>query len=602
MGHRLSKITTSTGDDGTTGLGDGSRVAKSSRRIEALGEVDELNAVLGLLASETADEDLRAVLAEIQHALFDLGGELCLPGAAVLGGDWVLEAATGSIETAALEAPAYEGILAPSNAGFESDFSGWVSSDAVIGTGAVYSAGSNQWTVNPYGSKMAVVQPAGASGELSGVYGALQVGSAAQTYLNSRFSNPTNFGYVYTDVTLAAGETFDMAWNYVATDYSPYNDASWVSVVNRSNASDTSMSIRPGAGSAFVGGQVSILGATVTGTGNYVTGNYGSTGWQTVTIVAGEAGTYRIGFAVFNLADTILSPYLFVDQAAGTTLKNGTPYGPVPAPAVLPPPPVAPNAAPVFSGTTYSSGSNTYTDTAGNDTFIVIGGQNMVVDSGGIDIVKSAVSFSLTYTADPAASWASGGIETLELTGAANIYGFGDINSNVIYGNNANNQLDGKGGNDTLDGRAGNDVLQIGSDSGGVSGATTLLGGADADLFWIGKGYLGDHSSGANQLTLGDFTSGVDHIRFGIDLAATAPTALGTTPVYAFDTLAMVLDRAAGGLGSPTNPTIKKFEFAGDTYLVLDQSTAIVFSASDLAIKITGTPGVVLSDLVFDLV
>ena len=52
---------------------------------------------------------------------------------------------------------------------------------------------------------------------------------------------------------------------------------------------------------------------------------------------------------------------LFVDQAAGTTLKNGTPYGPVPAPAVLPPPPVAPNAAPVFSGTTYSSGSNTYT-------------------------------------------------------------------------------------------------------------------------------------------------------------------------------------------------------------------------------------------------
>ncbi|MBI5781112.1 MAG: cob(I)yrinic acid a,c-diamide adenosyltransferase [Rhodocyclales bacterium] len=85
MGHRLSRITTRTGDDGSTGLGDGSRVAKSSRRIAALGEVDELNAVLGLLASETVDDDLRAVLAEIQHALFDLGGELCLPGAAVLG-------------------------------------------------------------------------------------------------------------------------------------------------------------------------------------------------------------------------------------------------------------------------------------------------------------------------------------------------------------------------------------------------------------------------------------------------------------------------------------------------------------------------------------
>lgn len=328
----------------------------------------------------------------------DVAASTDATGAAVLGGDWVLEAATGSIETAALEAPAYEGILAPSNAGFESDFSGWVSSDAVIGTGAVYSAGSNQWTVNPYGSKMAVVQPAGASGELSGVYGALQVGSAAQTYLNSRFSNPTNFGYVYTDVTLAAGETFDMAWNYVATDYSPYNDASWVSVVNRSNASDTSMSIRPGAGSAFVGGQVSILGATVTGTGNYVTGNYGSTGWQTVTIVAGEAGTYRIGFAVFNLADTILSPYLFVDQAAGTTLKNGTPYGPVPAPAVLPPPPVAPNAAPVFSGTTYSSGSNTYTDTAGNDTFLTAIGKLNATDADGNPLTFSVIGGNSSTT------------------------------------------------------------------------------------------------------------------------------------------------------------------------------------------------------------
>ncbi|WP_374240632.1 VCBS domain-containing protein [Zoogloea sp.] len=328
----------------------------------------------------------------------DVAASTDATGAAVLGGDWVLEAATGSIETAALEAPAYEGILAPSNAGFESDFSGWVSSDAVIGTGAVYSAGSNQWTVNPYGSKMAVVQPAGPSGELSGVYGALQVGSAAQTYLNSRFSNPTNFGYVYTDVTLAAGETFDMAWNYVATDYSPYNDASWVSVVNRSNASDTSMSIRPGAGSAFVGGQVSILGATVTGTGNYVTGNYGSTGWQTVTIVAGEAGTYRIGFAVFNLADTILSPYLFVDQAAGTTLKNGTPYGPVPAPAVLPPPPVAPNAAPVFSGTTYSSGSNTYTDTAGNDTFLTAIGKLNATDADGNPLTFSVIGGNSSTT------------------------------------------------------------------------------------------------------------------------------------------------------------------------------------------------------------
>lgn len=287
----------------------------------------------------------------------DVAASTDLTGGALMGGNWTLEAATGTIETAAIAPAAYDDVLAPSNAGFESDFTGWVTSDAVIGTGSVYSAGSNNWTVNPYGSKMAVIQPAGASGELAGVYSALKVGSAAQSYLNTRFSNPTNFGYVYTDVTLTAGETFQVAWNYVATDYSPYNDASWVSLVNTSNLSDTSMSITPGAGSTAVSGQVSILGATVTGTGNYVTGNYGSTGWQTATIVAGEAGTYRLGFAVFNLADTILSPYLFVDQAAGTTLKNGTPFGPVAAPTVLPPPPPASNVAPVFSSptVTYSS-------------------------------------------------------------------------------------------------------------------------------------------------------------------------------------------------------------------------------------------------------
>ncbi|MDD3328153.1 MAG: tandem-95 repeat protein, partial [Zoogloea sp.] len=377
------------GGPGYLSLGAG--IVDSASLAGHMAQMDTIRAALAdsadllLYGCNVADGDAGAAFIDALAGATgaDVAASTDATGSAVLGGDWVLEAATGAVETTALEAPAYESILAPGNAGFESDFSGWVTSDAVIGTGAVYSAGSNQWTVNPYGAKMAVVQPAGGSGELSGVYSALQVGSAAQTYLNTRFSNPTNFGYVYTDVTLAAGETFDMAWNYVATDYSPFNDASWVSVVNRSNTGDTSMSIRPGAGSAFVGGQVSILGATVTGTGNYVTGNYGSTGWQTVTITAGEAGTYRIGFAVFNLADTILSPYLFVDQAAGSTLKNGTPFGPVPAPAVLPPPPVAPNAAPVISGTSYTAGSNTFTDTAGNDSFSTTVGKVNATDADG---------------------------------------------------------------------------------------------------------------------------------------------------------------------------------------------------------------------------
>ncbi len=83
-GNRLSKIVTRTGDAGTTGLGDGSRTTKDSRRIDAIGEVDELNSSLGLLLCEDLPAHVRHALHDIQHDLFDLGGELCLPGMAVM--------------------------------------------------------------------------------------------------------------------------------------------------------------------------------------------------------------------------------------------------------------------------------------------------------------------------------------------------------------------------------------------------------------------------------------------------------------------------------------------------------------------------------------
>lgn len=80
MGHRLSKIYTRTGDAGTTGLGNGNRVPKNSLRIDSLGEVDELNAIVGLLLCEELPEGVRALLTDMQHDLFDLGGEICIPG------------------------------------------------------------------------------------------------------------------------------------------------------------------------------------------------------------------------------------------------------------------------------------------------------------------------------------------------------------------------------------------------------------------------------------------------------------------------------------------------------------------------------------------
>lgn len=83
-GNRLSKIVTRTGDAGTTGLGDGSRTTKDSLRIDAIGEVDELNSTIGLLLCEELPERVRTALLDIQHDLFDLGGELCLPGMSIM--------------------------------------------------------------------------------------------------------------------------------------------------------------------------------------------------------------------------------------------------------------------------------------------------------------------------------------------------------------------------------------------------------------------------------------------------------------------------------------------------------------------------------------
>ncbi|MFN5048425.1 cob(I)yrinic acid a,c-diamide adenosyltransferase [Roseateles sp.] len=90
MANRLSQIATRTGDDGSTGLGDGSRVPKDHLRVMAMGDVDELNSQIGVLLAEPLPEDVRELLITIQHELFNLGGELCMPGYSLLKEDAVL--------------------------------------------------------------------------------------------------------------------------------------------------------------------------------------------------------------------------------------------------------------------------------------------------------------------------------------------------------------------------------------------------------------------------------------------------------------------------------------------------------------------------------
>ncbi len=90
MGNRLSKIYTRTGDDGSTGLGDGSRTSKDSARVEAYGTVDEANSTIGMiLAEDVVPEDVRDLLVGVQHDLFELGGELCIPGHAAVTDEFI---------------------------------------------------------------------------------------------------------------------------------------------------------------------------------------------------------------------------------------------------------------------------------------------------------------------------------------------------------------------------------------------------------------------------------------------------------------------------------------------------------------------------------
>jgi len=112
MGNRLSQIATRTGDAGTTGLGNNQRVSKNSLRVHAMGEVDELNSNIGVLLCEDMPQDLRDVLVEIQHQLFNLGGELSIPGFELLKEEAV-QALDTALETYNAKLPKLEEFILP---------------------------------------------------------------------------------------------------------------------------------------------------------------------------------------------------------------------------------------------------------------------------------------------------------------------------------------------------------------------------------------------------------------------------------------------------------------------------------------------------------
>lgn len=211
---------------------------------------------------------------------------------------------------------------------------GWSSS----GSGAQVTTGVNNfctgggycWTITPYGQYMLSLQAGGGSPTFDSA--AVSIGltstdiSAIKAYLTYQSQNggggspnPTNASFIKRSVFLEAGKTYTYAWNYLSTDYTPYNDGSLVA-------------INGGPGTATVNNETSgyaLLGFTNPGTGNYATGSYGSTGWQLIQFTVSVTGTYNLAFMSFNLGDTALSPILFIDEITGSTQLNGTDFGPI---------------------------------------------------------------------------------------------------------------------------------------------------------------------------------------------------------------------------------------------------------------------------------
>ena len=201
------------------------------------------------------------------------------------------------------------------------------------------------WVFSSYGSYGVALQPNNGS-TFDDALTALGLSSSENSAIKSMLSQqatqstygsgtPTDAAWITKQVTLQAGVTYTMSWNYIGTDYVPFNDGSITSLTHVGSGSAPTITVNNSVS------KYALLGFTNPGTGDYSTGTFGSTGWQTSTYQVSADGTYLLGFVVFNLDDTALSPVLLVDSQPGNTTKNGESFG-----AVIPNNPNAPTVPP----------------------------------------------------------------------------------------------------------------------------------------------------------------------------------------------------------------------------------------------------------------
>jgi hypothetical protein len=281
----------------------------------------------------------------------------------------------------------------PTNMNFATgDLTGWTSgggtgtqTSSYTGTGVgvavvqgmqnFNAGGTHSWTITPpTGDYMVSLQPTGTqqsgTNDFQTMATALGLSATSVTEIQNAMTAtgnglPTNAAWLYQDLVLSNGTTFNVAWQYVSSDYEPFNDGSLTSLVNTTG---TTVATVNGENKEYA-----LLGFTNAGTGNYSVGSYGATGWQLATYLVNENGTYRLGFGSFNLSDTALSPILFVTQYQGTTLDHGVAFGPI-----------APNP-----------GSNAPNNSGGGS-----GTPTIVSTAPGADIVTSTSTVGATVSQD----------------------------------------------------------------------------------------------------------------------------------------------------------------------------------------------------------
>lgn len=237
--------------------------------------------------------------------------------------------------------------------------------------------GGKCWTITPYGSYMTAIQAGGGSPTFDNALSTLGLSASNITTIkNTVYSNgsmwPTNASSISKTVFLQAGMTYTFAWQYLSTDYVPYNDGSMITLTG-------------GPGTPTINGQTqnyALLGFTNPGTGNYSTNSYGATGWQVAVFTVPADGNYTLGFASFNLGDTALSPILFIDQLQGATLLNGATFTPVQpnAGSTAPPPPSPEPTYPAVTVTALQTAKINQTQPiSGNSIYLQVNGNNNAV-------------------------------------------------------------------------------------------------------------------------------------------------------------------------------------------------------------------------------